>query len=87
MLPLRDGYLAIQTWGMVTGLRYQRQGLLASNQLLNMQKGTRLNALLLMRGAPSLLNNADQSHSLLLPSETSESLPSELFELDSDVFV
>ena len=41
-----------------------------------------------VEGAPSLLNNADQSDSLLRPSETtSESLSSELVELDSDVFV
>ena len=56
---------------------------------LNMHTGTRLTPLLLTRGgAPSLLNNAGQSDSLLLPSETtSEPLSYELFELDADVFL
>ena len=44
--------------------------LLASNHWLNMQTGTRPNALLLMRVSPPLLNNADHSDSLLLSSET-----------------
>ena len=71
---------------MVTG--YQRQGLLASNHLLKMQKGTSLNARLLMRGTVI----AQQCGSVRftaasLRNTTSESLPSELFELDSDVVV
>ena len=53
-----------------TGLSYLRKRLCASNHLLNTQTGTRLNALLRMRGAPSLLKNADHSESVLLSSET-----------------
>ena len=73
---------------MLTALRYQRQGLLASKHLLKMQKGTRLNALLLMRGTVI----AQQCGSVRftaasLRNTTSESLPSELVELDSDVSV
>ena len=57
-------------WKLGTGLRYKRKGLRASNHWLNMGTGTRINALLLMGGAPSLLNNADHADSLLLSSET-----------------
>ena len=73
---------------MVTGLRYQRQGLLASNHLLKMQKGTSLNALLLMRGTVIAQQcGAVRFTAAYLRNTTSESLPSELFEFDSDVFV
>ena len=56
--------------------------------LAEQPNGTRLNALLHDEGPPSLLNNADHSDSLLLCSETtSESVSSDDFELDSDIFV
>ncbi len=74
--------------GTVTGLRYQRQGLLASKQLLNMQKGTRLNALLLMRGTVIAQQcGAIRFTAAYLRNTTSESLPTERFEFDSDAVV
>ena len=75
-------------WKFGTGFRATRKCLLALNHLLEMQTGTRLNALLLMRGTVI----AQQCRSIrftadFLRNTTSESLPSELFELDSNVFV
>ena len=85
--PLRDGSpnkaLESGHWFRVT-----RTCLLALNQLLEMQTGTRLNALLLMRGTVIAQQcGAIRFTAAYLRNTTSDSLPSELFEFDSDVFV
>ena len=75
-------------WKFGTGLRYKRKGLRASNRLLKTQTGTRLNALLLMRGTVIAQEYGSfRIGAAFRRNTTSESLSPELFELDSDVFV